>query len=316
MCSLNTSAFYLRVTLLTAMLSLHALAQAPQLESSTVPSPIQNLFQASPPASFGPADIAANKLPDAPGSHITTQSAADQTAGSISGAVLDTNGDEVPGALVALENTDTRIQRTSTTDSTGSFKFDAVEAGKFTLTITSEGFTAWGSTTLALDPGETYQLPHIALRLAPAMTEIQFNFTKHDIAEEQITYAEKQRVLGVFPNFYASYIWDAAPLSPGQKFRLAFRTMIDPVTIAIPAVIAGVELDQDDFNGYGQGTKGYAKRFGAAYTDSFTSTMRPSSSARATTATGNRTTLTSSATLPLLASPTSTTPRPTKTAPW
>ena len=49
--------------------------------------------------------------------------------------------------------------------------------------------------------------------------------------------------------------------------------MIDPVTIAIPAVIAGVEQGQNSFSGYGQGVQGYAKRFGASYTDSFTSTM-------------------------------------------
>ena len=67
------------------------------------------------------------------------------------------------------------------------------------------------------------------------MTEVEVNFTKHDIAEEQITYAEKQRVLGVFPNFYASYVRDAAPLSAGQKYRLAWRTMIDPVTMIAEA---------------------------------------------------------------------------------
>ena len=30
-------------------------------------------------------------------------------------------------------------------------------------------------------------------------------------------------MLGVFPNFYVSYTWDAVPLSSGQKFRLALR---------------------------------------------------------------------------------------------
>ena len=95
------------------------------------------------------------------------------------------------------------------------------------------------------------------------MTDVEVTFTRHDIAEEQMHYEEKQRVLGVFPNFYASYIWNAAPLSAGQKFRLAFRTSIDPVTIAIPAVIAGIEQSQNDFSGYGQGAQGYAKRFGA-----------------------------------------------------
>jgi hypothetical protein len=80
-------------------------------------------------------------------------------------------------------------------------------------------------------------------------------------------------VLGVFPNFYVTYVWNAAPLSSGQKFRLALRTSIDPVSIGISGVVAGVEQWQDDFSGYGQGAQGYAKRFGASYADGFISTM-------------------------------------------
>ena len=273
MCSLRVSSLGIPTALLTATLSLQMHAQSPQTKSATTPPPIRTTSLALATPSTVPGNIAANRLPEAPGSHIVTEPPANQSVGSISGAVVDTNGDEVPGAMVALENTDSRLQRTLTTDGSGSFKFDAVEPGKFNLTITSEGFTAWGATALALDPGESYQLPPVALHIAPAMTEVEVNFTKHDIAEEQMTYAEKQRVLGVFPNFYASYVWDAAPLSAGQKYRLALRTMIDPVTIAIPAVIAGIEQGQNGFSGYGQGVQGYAKRFGASYTDSFTSTM-------------------------------------------
>ncbi len=273
MCSLRVSSLGIPTALLTAALSLQMHAQSPQTKSATTPPPIRTTSLALATPSTVPGNIAANRLPEAPGSHIVTEPPANQSVGSISGAVVDTNGDEVPGAMVALENTDSRLQRTLTTDGSGSFKFDAVEPGKFNLTITSEGFTAWGATALALDPGESYQLPPVALHIAPAMTEVEVNFTKHDIAEEQMTYAEKQRVLGVFPNFYASYVWDAAPLSAGQKYRLALRTMIDPVTIAIPAVIAGIEQGQNGFSGYGQGVQGYAKRFGASYTDSFTSTM-------------------------------------------
>jgi hypothetical protein len=273
MCSLRVSSLGIPTALLTATLSLQMHAQSPQTKSATTPPPIRTTSLALATPSTVPGNIAANRLPEAPGSHIVTEPPANQSVGSISGAVVDTNGDEVPGAMVALENTDSRLQRTLTTDGSGSFKFDAVEPGKFNLTITSEGFTAWGATALALDPGESYQLPPVALHIAPAMTEVEVNFTKHDIAEEQMTYAEKQRVLGVFPNFYASYVWDAAPLSAGQKYRLALRTMIDPVTIAIPAGIAGIEQGQNGFSGYGQGVQGYAKRFGASYTDSFTSTM-------------------------------------------
>jgi Carboxypeptidase regulatory-like domain len=213
-------------------------------------------------------------LPDAPNLHVTSQQATDQRSiGSISGIVLDGNGAEVAGAVVALDNTDSKVERTLTTDSEGSFKFDAVESGRFTLSITSTGFTTWVSTDLALHTGESYELPKVELQIAPAMTDVEVNFTRHDIAEDQMRLEENQRVLGVFPNFYVSYVRDAAPLSSGQKFRIALRTAVDPVSIAIPAVIAGVEQSQNSFSGYGQGAQGYAKRFGASSADSLISTM-------------------------------------------
>jgi hypothetical protein len=204
----------------------------------------------------------------------SNQLAADQqTGGSIVGTVLDTEGAEVPNALVTLENTDSKVERTLTTDGTGFFKFDAVEPGRFSLTVTSTGFAPWISTDVSLQTGQSYELPPVALEIASAMTAVEVTVTRHDIAEDQMHFEEKQRVLGIFPNFYASYVWNAAPLSAGQKFRLALTTSVDPVSIAIPGVVAGIEQWQNGFSGYGQGARGYAKRFGASYTDGFTSML-------------------------------------------
>ena len=38
-------------------------------------------------------------------------------------------------------------------------------------------------------------------------------------------------------------------------------------------IVAGSEQSGDTFSGYGQGTRGYARRFGATYADGFASTM-------------------------------------------
>src|SRR5258708_25194456 len=104
-------------------------------------------------------------------------------------------------------------------------------------------------------------------------TEVVVAFTRRDIAEEEIHEEEKQRVLGAIPNFYVSYVSNPEPLSGGQKYRLALRTSVDPISIAISGGIAGVEQSQDAFSGYGQGAGGYAKRFGAAYGDGFVGTF-------------------------------------------
>ena len=51
-----------------------------------------------------------------------------------------------------------------------------------------------------------------------------------DLAEQQITAEEHQRILAVLPNFYVSYLPDAAPLTRKQKFKLAVVVSRDPVT--------------------------------------------------------------------------------------
>lgn len=89
------------------------------------------------------------------------------------------------------------------------------------------------------------------------------------------------------PNFNAVYGMEAPPLSGGQKFRLAFRGAVDPFAFAEQAVLSlyGQATDSHQSydkvknaasgsytvtqEGYGQGLKGYAKRYGANYADSF-----------------------------------------------
>ena len=61
------------------------------------------------------------------------------------------------------------------------------------------------------------------------------------IAQMQIKAQEKQRVLGVLPNFYTSYIWNTAPLNTRQKFSLSTRDLLDPVSLVGVAATAGLE---------------------------------------------------------------------------
>ncbi|WP_213806985.1 carboxypeptidase-like regulatory domain-containing protein [Granulicella sp. dw_53] len=203
-------------------------------------------------------------LPDSPGQH---------TDGSISGAVTDTGGAEVQDANITLENINSKVQRTVITDAAGAFRFPTVEPGTFRLTVTAAGFRPWVATSLILQKGQSYEMPPISLQIASTNTNVEVVFSRHDLAQEQMKAEEKQRVLGFFPNFYVSYVPNAAPLSSGQKFHLALRTSVDPVSFAGSAVVAGIEQSLDTFSGYGQGAQGYAKRFGASYADGFISTL-------------------------------------------
>jgi len=193
--------------------------------------------------------------------------------GRIYGTVTDPHGNVIPAATVTLHSAAASIQQTAITDANGFFSFDDVPAGSFYIAVTAKSFASWTSPEITLTAGQYYQLPDTALQVATADTNVEVTFTRYDLAEEQVKAEEQQRILGVLPNFYASYVWHAVPLTPGQKFRLALRTSVDPVTFAVDGATAGIEQAQNAFSGYGQGAAGYAKRFGAAYGDDAISTM-------------------------------------------
>jgi hypothetical protein len=233
-------------------------------------SPLQTTAPTQIAAEHGIAvRIPANLLPDAPG----PPPPAPPAVGIITGTVTDTDGAIVPGARITLAINDDTQQRTSTADAEGTFSFIGVEPGSIKLTISSAGFATRVEDGLVLHPGEIYELPPVALKVAMASTEVNAVFSQQEIAEEQLHAEEKQRVLGVIPNFYVSYDKNAVPLTTGQKYRLAFRMSLDPITFASAAVIAGFEQSQNEFSGYGQGAKGFAKRFGASYADGFDSML-------------------------------------------
>lgn len=154
----------------------------------------------------------------------------------------------------------------------GKFSFAELAPGPFHLKIASAGFETQTFSGV-LGSGENYILPRITLVLATNFTEVRVELSPIELAQEQIRDEEKQRVLGFIPNFYVSYNSDAVPLTPKQKFELAWKTTLDPVSFGVTGVIAGIQQGRDDFSGYGQGAQGYAKRYGASYADSVTSTF-------------------------------------------
>ncbi len=192
--------------------------------------------------------------------------------GTINGTVVDQSGAVVAAAKITLSHEDQSPGQDTLSASDGQFSFAGVAPGTFHLTVTAKGF-APQTTSGALHSGEIFSVPQIALAVAANVAEVEVSLTQIEVAQEQIALEEKQRVLGVIPNFYVSYIPDAAPLTPKQKFGLAWRSTIDPVNFAITGIIAGVQQAQNDFSGYGQGAQGYGKRYGASYADGVVGTF-------------------------------------------
>ena len=62
-------------------------------------------------------------------------------AGTIEGAVTDPDGAAVPGASATLENSVTGYKRTTTTDESGTFRFENVPQNNYQLTVAANGFS-------------------------------------------------------------------------------------------------------------------------------------------------------------------------------
>jgi len=210
-----------------------------------------------------PVSVPANaavSLPDAPG------------MATLSGTVTDIGAAFISTAQITLEDAESRVTRTTQSDNTGTFTFSDVQPGRYIVRITAAGFASWKVEDVLVHAGESYTLPPILLGVESIHSTVDA-ITQEDLAELQISAEEKQRILGILPNFYVSYLPHAAPLTRKQKFKLALRVSTDPLTYFTVGVTAGIEQAENDFSGYGPGFGGYAKRYGATYGDRFTSTM-------------------------------------------
>ena len=191
---------------------------------------------------------------------------------SIKGTVVDSSGATVARATVKL-SVDARgpSQEAATTD-TGEFLFQNVPPGAYNLTFTAKGLAA-KTNSGELATGQALILPNTVLSVDVVTTEMTITQNLVEIAQTQIREEEKQRLGGIIPNFFVTYNYDAAPLNVRQKFELTWKTFFDPSSFVITGIIAGVGQAQNTHKGFGQGGLGYAKRYGATYTDFVSSSI-------------------------------------------
>jgi hypothetical protein len=232
----------------------------------------------TPSSSNLTADVALPIDPIAPrpAAHNTPE---ESSQGSIHGVVMGRDEAVYEGAQIELAQADSSeagsndlSARTATTDSNGRFSLEGVPSGAFTLTISAPGF-ATQMVSGVLRPGQSFEAPAVVLPVAMAASEVEVTASTQEIAQEQLKFEETQRVFGVIPNFYVSYVPNAPPLTSRQKFNLAWMSSIDPITFLSAGAFAGVQQAQNTFSGYGQGAQGYAKRYAANYADNFIGTM-------------------------------------------
>ena len=223
-----------------------------------------------------PSSIAG--LPDAPKAQLPAQLSSasglpeEVNAASIHGVVVDRDGAVYQGVQITLASSTLNKKISTTSDADGRFAFESLPAGRYKLTYSGSGF-ATQVVSVELHMGQSLEAPSVTLLFSSATTDVQVNASTEEIAQAQLKEEEQQRIFGAIPNFYVVYQPNPAPLSSRQKFQLAWRTSIDPFTFLVTGAFAGIEQAANTFPGYGQGAQGYAKRYGAAYTDGFVATM-------------------------------------------
>ena len=187
-----------------------------------------------------------------------------QGTASISGTILDSTGAAIPGAQVSLARRDGSRLQTVKTDANGEFTFPGIPADSYQVTVEAVGFVPFQTDEFTVTAQQVFTLPAISLSVAGQSTSVVVRPTEV-IAAEQIKTEEKQRVLGIVPNFYVSYVSDAAPLSSKQKLSLSVHDALDWASFAAVSVGAGAEQATNAFKAYGQGAAGYGKRWGALF---------------------------------------------------
>ena len=214
-------------------------------------------------------------IPDAPQPRPAAEQTSPDTpqsadAAVISGTVMDTNGNVIQGARVAVRRRSGSEARILETGSAGQFTFSGLPPGPYKLTVTGKGMSTYASPEMELSAGAVRILPTITLGVEAASASVTVTATSAELAEEQVQIAVQQRVLGVLPNFYMTFDWNAPPMQAKQKFKLSVRSTFDPTAFAVIAGVAGAEQYKDVFPGFGSGWEGYGKRYGATFANHVT----------------------------------------------
>ena len=151
--------------------------------------------------------------------------------GEISGTVLDTSGDVLEGAHVTLSGSAGFSERTVISGSDGQFAFTGLPPAVYKIKVSGRGMSTFTSSAISLRPDQVFIVPRIALAVSGGSTSVTVNGNKEELAEEQVHIAVQQRVIGIIPNFYSSYDWNAPPMQAKQKLQLGIRSVLDPVSL-------------------------------------------------------------------------------------
>jgi hypothetical protein len=92
--------------------------------------------------------------------------------------------------------------------------------------------------------------------------------TPSEAVPAQVPTPQDKRVFGVLPNYRTAEGSDPfRPISAKQKFTIATKDTFDYPSYGLAAAFAGLSQLENDNPSFGQGLKGYARRYGSAVID-------------------------------------------------
>jgi hypothetical protein len=229
------------------------------------------------------AVTSAAEQPATPSAPASLAAAANSTApvaasapqpGTISGTVLDVNGDLVPGATIEISAFLQEDHRAVVANDSAAFQIGDLKPGvAYSISVSAKGFVDWCSASIVLEPGQYFFVTDIHLKLASETTSVTVYANSNQIATEQVRLEEQQNIFGFIPNYYVAYdSQNAAPMTARLKFQLAMKSVTNPVTQVGVAFLAAADQAGDTPN-YQQGWSGYGQRFGAIEADGFSNIL-------------------------------------------
>jgi hypothetical protein len=152
-------------------------------------------------------------------------------------------------------------------------------AGLLTVSILSSAVFCAGQSAAPAqtsEPAQSSQPPAVsspqqdkpADQPSPQNSQSQNSPAQGDAKKNEDAKKKNDRMFYVMPNYLTvDSESEAKPVSWKEKFAMAAKGSFDPYEFTIVGILAGIRQADDSSPGFGQGMKGYAKRYGAAFAD-------------------------------------------------
>jgi hypothetical protein len=171
------------------------------------------------------------------------------TSATVSGRIMDSNGDAIPSVVITAKNLETNFKRTATSDNQGRFRIGYLQVGNYELTIESRGFASLAR-RLTLTVGQVVDL---ALKLAVSdvseSVDVSSDIAVADTVRTQLAETVLPREIDSLPLNGRNYL-DLAALTPGVSRNNPVANQRFPETSAVAGTSISITGQRFINNGF------------------------------------------------------------------